>query len=650
MFHRLVSVDEALELVYNSLREAGHPEVLETDLWGSLGKILAEDIYSSIDYPPFDRSTVEGYAVRALDVAGASEVEPRVLRVVGEVGVGEAPSIEVREGEAVEIATGAIVPRGADAVVMSEYTKREGDRVYIYRHVYPGENISQTGSDISAGDLVLRRGTLLTSREVAALAAIGRRRVRVYRPLRVYVYSTGNEIVEPGQPLRPGAVYDINGYSVSSALREIGLEVYFRGILGDDYSLMREEFEKALRESDVVISTGGTSAGYRDLVYRVLREMGASIVFHGIKSRPGRPTLLAVRDRKVFIGLPGFPLSAMIILLRVVRPAVLRLYGLEERRRAVRVRIPYRVEAGRGVREFIPVSVIETERGYTGYPIQLGSGSVMSLLVSDGFIEVPEDREYIEEDEEVEAVLFSDKITTPPLYFIGSHCLGVEIILRLSGLQNARTLYIGSLGGWHSVKRGEADIAGTHLLDEETGEYNVHMIKKMGLERQVYMVRGYARRIGLVVRRGNPKKIRSLEDLLREDVVFINRNKGSGIRSYTDMMIRRILGGEDPYKRVRGYSYEVKTHTAVAAAVYMGKADVGIAVEAVTQYYDLDFIPLAEEIYDFVIPRSRFEKRSVKRFIEVLQSREFREEISRSLRGYRALEETGEIIHDPGSL
>jgi len=647
IFHKLVSVDEAVEILYKTFVEAGYPEVIEVSIEEALGKISAEDVYADVDYPPFDRSTVDGYAVRSIDVAGANDIEPKILRIVGEVDVGELPQIEIREGETVEISTGAVIPRGADAVVMSEYTKKVGDKVFIYRHAYPGENISQAGTDFSAGDLVIRRGALITYREIASLAAVGRARIKILKPLNIVVYSTGKELVKPGERLSPGKIYDINGYSIISILKDLGMNVVYKGILKDEYEKIREEINKSLEEYDVVITSGGTSAGYKDLVYRVIEDLGGKILFHGLKTRPGKPTLLASRDKKIFIGLPGFPLSAMMVLTRIVRPAILRVYGLDEKKNLVKILIPYRIEAGRGVREFVPVSIVESEKGFVGYPIQLGSGSVYSVLYSDGFIEVSEDREFIDEDEEVYAILFSEKIVPAQLYFIGSHCLGVELLLKISKLRNTKIIYTGSLGGWHAIKRGEADIAGTHLLDEDTGEYNIHMIKKMGLEDKVYLIRGYVRKIGFIVRKGNPKNIRSFEDLLREDVIFINRNRGSGIRSFTDIMIKRILGEKDPYKMIRGYSYEVKTHTAVAAAVSMGRADVGIAVETVTQFYDVDFIPLAEEVYDFVVSKKGFNKESVKRFVETLSSRDFKEILSKTLRGYRALENTGEIIFSP---
>ncbi|MGC9148302.1 MAG: molybdopterin biosynthesis protein [Sulfolobales archaeon] len=648
IFHNLVSVEEAIEILYRTFLDLGFPRIREVDITDSLGKILAEDIYSRKDYPPFDRSIVDGYAVRSVDVAGANELEPVELSVIGKIEVGELPTIELRERSAVEISTGAIIPRGADSVVMSEYTKRIGDKIYILKGTYSGENISQAGSDISIGDLVIRKGSVITPRELAALIASGIKRVKIYEPLKISVFSTGAELVYPGEELAPGKIYDINGLTIVALLRELGLEASYHGILGDDYRLIYDSISSALEKNDVVVTSGGTSAGYRDLVYRIFRDLGGEILLHGLRTKPGKPTVVAKVKNRLLIGLPGFPFSAVMILLRVIKPAILRIYGIDERRDIIRAKVPYRIEAGRGLREFIPVALVEREDHIVAYPLMLGSGSVMNLVLSEGFVEVPEDREYLDESETVDVILISSKIQVPEIYFIGSHCLGVDLLLDSAGLKNSKRIFIGSLGGWYAVKRGDADIAGTHLLDEESREYNIHMIDRMNLRGRVYVVRGYARRIGFIVKKNNPKNIKGFKDLLREDVIFINRNKGSGVRTYTDMMLRELIGEEDPTKYIKGYTYEAKTHTAVAAAVVMGRADVGIAIEAVVDLYkDLEFIPLTEEIYDFVIPYDRFDKKPIQGILDTLRSDMFRNKLERRLRGYRSLKETGSVIYKP---
>jgi putative molybdopterin biosynthesis protein len=648
VFHKLVSVEEALRLLDEKVGGIRPLEVIEVPLLEAQGKVLAEDVRAPIDYPPFDRSTVDGYAVRSVDVAGASEVTPVSLRVTGKVSVGSAPVGEVRPGEAYEIATGAMIPRGADAVVMEEHVSRKGDLLTVYRSVAPSENISQAGSDVSAGDVVLRAGTLLTAREIAVLAGLGVSRVKVYRPPRVSVFSTGVELTPPGAPLEPGHLYDVDGYVVTASLRELGVDAEFLGILPDNYEVMLNSVAKALEESDVVITTGSTSAGYGDMIYRVFRDLGAEVIVHGLKARPGKPTAIAVKGRKVLFGLPGFPLSAMMNLYTLVTPVVLRMMGLEPTREVVKVRarIPFRFQAGRGFTELIPVQLVQGMEGISAYPLMAGSGSIAGIGLSDGFIVAEESREYFDENEEVEVTLFSRSLRVPELNIIGSNCPGIEVVLRVAGLsRSSRIISVGSMGGWLALRRGDADIAGTHLLDEKTLQYNVHMPKVVGLEGKVVIFRGYARRIGLLVRKGNPKRIRGFEDMLRDDVVIVNRNRGSGTRVLLDLRLRELLGGKRPEDSVKGYTYEVKTHTAVATAIIQGRADVGLSLEAVARMFDLDFIPVGEEIYDFAVRRERLEKPAVRRFLGALASREFAELLPKELPGYRTLPETGKQVY-----
>ncbi|MGC9112420.1 molybdopterin biosynthesis protein [Acidilobus sp.] len=649
MFHKLVSVNEALKLLEEKLGGIRPLGVIEVPLLESLNKVLAEDIQAPIDYPPFDRSMVDGYAIRSFDVAGASDVTPVQLKIVGKASIGSVPENHVGPSEAVEIATGAMIPRGADSVVMEEYVVRKGDTLTVYRPTAPGENINQAGSDISAGDYVLRAGTLITSREIAVLAGLGISKVRVYRPPKVTVFSTGVELVPPGEPLTTAKLYDVDGYVITSMLNELGAEATFKGIVPDSYDAMKSAIADALEKSDIVITTGSTSAGYGDMIYKVFRDLGAELIVHGLKARPGKPTAIAVKDRKILFGLPGFPLSAMMNMYTIVAPVIMIMRGLEPNVELpkVKARIPFRFPAGRGFMELIPVQLVQNIDGsLSAYPLMTGSGSVAGIGLSDGFIAAEENREYFDENEEVTVNLFSPSLRIPELNIIGSNCPGIEVVLRVAGLtKSSRVISVGSMGGWIAIKRGDADIAGTHILDENTMQYNVHMPKIMGLENEVYIYRGYARRIGFLVKKGNPKNIKGFEDLLRPDVVMVNRNKGSGTRVLLDMKLRPLLKGERPEKVINGYTYEVKTHTAVATAIVQGRADVGLSLEAVARMFNLDFIPVGEEIYDFVVRKDRINKLSVRTFLETLKSPEFSEALSRTLPGYRTLPESGKAVY-----
>jgi putative molybdopterin biosynthesis protein len=595
-----------------------------------------------IDSPPFDRSLVDGYAVRAEDIYQADEENPVELRLVGRIDVGERPRVSIHEGECAEISTGAPIPRGANAVVMVEYTSWSGDRVRVFRAVRPGENIAQVGSDISAGDLVLRRGKMLTAREIAALAALGYSKAMVYRRPRIAVFSIGRELVKLGQPLELGRIYDVNGYSILGLLAELGLTAAFKGILPDDESVILESLREALEESDVLITSGGTSAGLGDLTYRVFEKLGRVIV-HGVRVKPGKPTIIAITpDSRLLVGLPGFPLSAMMIFISLVKPILLRLMGADvEEPDTIQAEAAFRLNLG-GRTHLIPVHLVETPRGLRAYPVLGDSGSTSALLDADGFIEVPGEKQYLDEGEVVEVKLVR-RYRPASTVIIGSHCPALDLLLDVAGLSNVKMISIGSLGGWYALKNGEADIAGTHLLDEETMSYNIHMPRRLGLEDEVEIYGGYIREIGFITAPGNPKDIRGFEDLLRPDVVFVNRVPGSGIRTFTDLQLRR-LGIMDPERRIRGYTYQVRTHTAVAAAIAQGRADVGIAVGYVAKIYGLEFIHLADERFDIAVRRDRLYKSSVKAILEALENRSFAEKLS-GLPHYKVADETGRRIY-----
>jgi putative molybdopterin biosynthesis protein len=646
IFHELLTVEEALSKIFSAVdvRPLG---VEVVGLSEAYGRVLAEDIYSPIDVPPFDRSIVDGFAVRAEDLFGVDELNPGELRIVGLVEPGDSILPRVNPGEAVEISTGAPVPPGANSIVMIEYTRRVGDRVQVFRSVVPGENIAYAGSDIMLGELILRRCTRLGVRELGVLAATGLKDVRVYRRPRVAVISTGNELEEPGSPLTPGRIYDVNSYTISAALLELGAEPVALGVVGDDEVEMEEVIGRAEREYDMVVVSGGTSAGLGDLVYRVFSKLGPpGIIVHGLKVKPGKPTVVAVsRSGKLLVGLPGFPSSAMMIFNLIVKPILARMLCLQYPEVTVKARLAVRVEGARGRRGLYPVSLVDVGGGVVAYPLPAESGAIKVIAMADGFIEVPESLEYMGEGEEVTVKLFSHHYRPADLYVIGSHDMGLDRLTPLLGL-NVKIINVGSLEGLKSVIRGEADIAGIHLVDEETGEYNIPYLKRYNV-RNAVLIRGYMREQGLIVAKGNPNNVRGLEDVVDKGLTIVNRNRGSGTRVLLDMKLREIarargLTFEELVSKVKGYYYEARTHTAVAAAISQGKADVGVGIKVAAELYNLDFISLGWEHYDFLIPKAKLGKEQVKAFISVLKSPEARRELEKL--GYRVPSNVGEVV------
>ncbi|MGC8606655.1 MAG: molybdopterin biosynthesis protein [Vulcanisaeta sp.] len=649
IFHELLTPEEALSKVFSAVKvEPLGTEVIRIE--ESYGRVLARDVYSRIDVPPFDRATMDGFAVRAEDTFGADELNPVRLRVIGNVETGVEELPQINHGEAVEIATGAPMPPGANAVVMVEYTRRDGNELMIYRSVTPGENVMSAGSDVMMGELILRRCTVIREREVGLLAAVGIDNVEVIKRPRVSIISTGNELVSPGKELGRGKIYDINTYTIAHAVRSMGAEPIIMGIVRDNINEMRSMLSNALGTSDLVLLSGGTSAGLADLTYKVLDELGPpGIVVHGLKVKPGKPTVIAVsRNNKLIVGLPGYPSSALMIFNIIVKPILAKMLcmGIDEVR--VRARLAIRADGAKGRRALYPVSLVDTGHGIVAYPLPAESGAISTLAFADGYIAIPETVEYLDSGDEVEVALFTHQYMPANLYIIGSHDLGLDVLIpMLPSFIRARVINVGSMGGLYAVKRGEADVAGLHLVDEETGQYNVPYMIKYSVNNAV-LIRGYSREQGLIIPRGNPKNIRSVEDLLRDDVRIVNRNKGAGTRFLLDMKLKEIASKmgikfEDLVKRINGYYYEVKTHTAVAAAVAQGKADVGVGIRAAAAMYSLDFIPLGWESYDFAISIDRLEKDSVKAFLSMLRSNEFKEALER-LPGYRVPNDIGEII------
>ncbi len=648
IFRDVVTVDEAINKLYEFYTPK--KQIEEVDLMDAVGRVVAEDIYAKYDVPPFDRATMDGYAVRAEDTFQADEDNPAILKVIGVVEAGEKPKVEIGKRDAAEIATGAMMPKGANAVVMVEYMRKRESYVEIFRPVSPGENVMFAGSDLMAGELIVREGTKLTHREIGVVAACGISRVRVYRRPVVVVISTGNELVSPEKELEEAKIFDVNSYTISSAVVENGGKAVFLGIARDNEEEMRNLIKKGLKMADIVITSGSTSAGAGDVMYKILDEFSPGVIVHGIAIKPGKPAIIAICNGKPVFGLPGYPTSAMTVFEILVAPLIRKLAGMKDvMEERIRANLAVKAFSAEGRRELLPVNVVAGSEGYSAYPVSGSySGAVTAFAFTDGFIEIPENVVMLEEGSEVDVRLYS-KLRPADLVIIGSHCVGVEVILSIMRKRepfNAKVINVGSTSGILAVKRGEADIAGTHLLDESS-IYNEPFIKKYGVKDAV-LVKGYLREQGLVLAKRNPKGIKSFKDLLREDVTFINRNKGSGTRILTDMYLRELAEKEGvEFERlvdmIKGYNVEAKTHTSVAVAVASGKADVGVGIKTVAYQYGLDFIPLRSEEYDFLVRKDRMDKKTVREFLEVLKSKEFAEEL-RKVQGLRVYDRTGEII------
>ncbi len=648
VFHKLVSIDDVESIVLSVWRPS--LEVEEVDVLDAFGRVVAEDVYARIDVPPFDRATMDGYAVVSYDVEDASEERPVKLKVIGYVGAGDEPKVEVVPGTCVEVATGAPIPRGADAVVPVEYCRRVGDYIYVFKGVAPGDNIQWAGTDIMAGEVIARRGEVLTPGTLGVLSAAGVRRVRVFRRPRAILIPVGNELVEPGEELSGYRIYEVNSRVIKAMLEELGFEVKVHRVVPDDESALAKAIEEAANSFDIIVTFGGTSAGLGDLVYRVVEKLG-EVLLHGINVKPGKPTLVGIVKGRLLLGLPGYPLSAAMIFARVFRDILAKAFrGARTTSKSVKAVIARDLYLD-GRRTLKPVVLSSDASGrLVAYPIERGSGSISAFADADGFIEIPENTYIVRAGDEVEVKLFTEKWRVPDILAIGSNDAALEKALATLSERYGylcKSISVGSMAGIRAAAAGICDIAGTHILDEETMEYNVPVIDKLGVK-NVALVRGFARMQGIVVAKGNPKNIRSVKDFLRNDVVIVNRVKGSGTRTLLDKLLKdacKELGIEfsECVKRIRGYRTEAKTHAAVALAVKSGRADAGICIEYYARLYNLEFIPLKEEIYDFIIPLTKLSKPQVKTFLEYISSEEFRKMLEK-MPGYKPLPDTGRVV------
>lgn len=630
-FLEVVSGEEARARFHRHLDLSPRGEE-RVPLSAALGRVLSADVVAEVDVPGFDRSVVDGFAVRAADTVGAAEDRPVALRLNDEVlAAGHAPELTVEPGTATVIATGGMLPRGADAVVMVETTEAverpDGLFVTLTRPATPGAFVAAAGSDIGRGEVVLRRGQSLTSREIGVLAAIGLAEVPVVRRPRVAILSTGDEIVAPGQPIRTGAVYDSNGAILAAAVSELGGEPVPLGIAPDEDAALERLVAKGL-ECDALLLSGGTSKGAGDRSHRIVAQLSApGIVAHGVALKPGKPLCLAVTGGKPVVILPGFPTSAMFTFHSFVAPVIRAMAGLPPAlAEEVPATLPVRLGSERGRTEYVMVSLVHGAGGganedeLVAYPLSKGSGAVTAFSHADGFLAIDAQAEAVEAGTPVSVQLLGRSLAPADLIVVGSQCIGLNAVLgRLIGEgMTVKALNVGSMGGLAAARRGECDVAPVHLMDPATGAYNTPFLAP-GLE----LVTGYRRMQGIVFRHGDQRfEGRTAAEAVAAvaglaDCILINRNAGSGTRILTD----RLLGPARP----TGYWTQAKSHNAVAVAVAQNRADWGVAIETAANLYGLGFLPLQEEHYDFVIPAARRDRPAVRRFVEALETPEVAE-------------------------
>jgi putative molybdopterin biosynthesis protein len=578
-FRSLISLEEAKSIVLSRLPQTATEVV---SLERARGRILAEKIISPLDVPGFHRASMDGYAVRSEDTLASREDRPAALRLAGSVPMGKLPELQVGQGEAAEVSTGSMIPNGADAVVMIEYIQAKGDRIFVHRPVHNSENVQATSSDISFGEAVLFPGTMLNTRELGVLAAIGQENVKV-RSLKAGVASTGNELVSLGRLLGPGQIYDINSHTIAASVRDCGAEALGYGILPDDKIEMANTLQKMATECDMIFVSGSTSAGVGDMIYQVLDEIGETL-FHGVNLKPGKPTIFGVIDNKPCLGLPGYPTSALTVFELLAAPAIRKALGtkLKGKTTAGRMAKPFRAE---GRQQMLAVGI----SGELVYPVDKGSGSITTLSNADGIIEIAAGVEYLEQGSAVEVKLFGE-LEPPDLVVAGENSVILEKLAEILPI-HVRLMNTGSARGKNDLLDGLADLACVSALkDIPTG---------------LTSIKSYKRELGFIF-----KDESDLQDL--ESKAIVGWHRDSHLKILFEQILKDLGFSSLKYVRL------ARTHSAVAAAVASGRADAGFGEKEAAREAGLGFKFLTEDEIKFLARPESLTDPIIKHFISAL--------------------------------
>ena len=601
-------------------------------VWDACGRITAQAVYAHICAPHYAASAMDGVAVHARNTFGATETT----------------LVTLKPEQFITLDTGDPIPEGYDAVIMVEdIVKNEDGSITIHAAAAPWQHIRQIGEDICAGEMILPSHMAISPSAIGAMIAGGVLEAEVIKKPVVGIIPTGDEIIMPCTDPKPGDILEFNGSIFSAMIRQWGAEAVVYPIVPDRFESIREMVKKASEECDVVLLNAGSSAGREDYSAKVIEELG-EVLYHGIAIKPGKPAILGCRENVPVIGVPGYPVSGIIVIEQLLKPLIDHwLKAPAQPSRYAKATLTKAVVSGLKYQEFVRVRL-----GYVGdklmaSPLSRGSGVVSSFMKADGILEVPQGLEGYKAGEEVEVrLLCEEQKLKNTVTIIGSHDplldeLGDMLHVADSSLYVSSS-HVGSMGGIMAIRRGEAHAAGCHLLDTGTGEYNLSFIKKYFPNGGVKLIRCVGRQQGMMVAKGNPLGIRKFADIAKPGVRYVNRQKGSGTRILADFLCQQDHLDTD---HIYGYDREEMTHTSVAAQIVSGSADAGMGIYSAANLYDLDFIPICIEEYDLLISQQAWDTPQVRQLIETLKSDAFREKIL-SMGGY-TLDGPGEIIEVP---
>jgi putative molybdopterin biosynthesis protein len=605
-------------------------ETIEVD--DSLGRITAEPVFALRSSPSYNAAAMDGIAVHFKDLTGATDAKP----------------LRLGKDQFLPVNTGNAIPEGFNAVVMIEDVHYISEtEVELHMPATPWQHVRTIGEDIVATELILPEGHIIRAIDQGAMLATGVTEIKVRRPPRAHVIPTGSELIQPSQQPKAGQIIEFNSRILAGYLNEWGAEAS-RGLpIVDNPELLKRALLAAAAENDLVILNAGASAGTRDYSAMVLAEVG-EIIVHGVAIKPGKPVILAMIGDTPVIGLPGYPVSALLTMRIFVREMISVFLGQgQPESQYVEAILSRPLHSAMGVDQFVRITLGRVGDNLMATPSGSGAGAVMSLVRADGLLTVPSGSEGIGAGEKVQIELLRPQTEVDAtLVCIGSHDNILDLLAnhlyKQRPIVRISSAHVGSMGGIMAIKRGEAHIAGTHLLDEKTGEYNISFIQRFLKNIPLQLINLCYREQGLIVAKGNPKNIQGFKDIAKEKHIFINRQNGAGTRLLTD----KVLQDEGiDCSEIVGYDHEEYTHMSIAASVANGSVDTGLGIRAAANALGLDFVPIALERYDLIVPLRHLQDCKVASVIELIRTNTVFHEAILALGGYN-LRDCGNVIYE----
>lgn len=613
-----IPIEEAIESYKHMLNPT--PKMTRVPIREALGRVTAKPIIAEISSPSYHCAAMDGIALKSVDTHGATERTPLVLE----------------QALYRYVNTGNPLPDETDSVIMIEdVVELENGKVQIIEPSHEWQHVRVVGEDIAQGEMIIPSKHRIRPVDLGALLSGGVHEVLVYERPKVGIIPTGSEIVETASEIKKGYIIDSNSSVIEGLIEELGGEAKRYPPCPDHYEDLKALILKGLEENDLLLINAGSSAGTKDFTAQIIEELG-EVMIHGIALKPGKPTILGKVSGKGVVGLPGYPVSAYFAFETFVKPMLEVYLGFKTVKEQTQATLTQRVVSSLKHEELIRVTLGRVGDKLVATPLNRGAGATMSLVKADGIMRIPRNVEGVEAGGEMPVTLMRPVSEIHPrLVMIGSHDIIVDYIQDVMPLSST---HVGSMGGIMALKRGECHLSPIHLLDELSGEYNVAYLKRFFPDQSVALIEGVKRLQGLYVKKGNPKNIKTFEDLARPDVIFVNRQRGSGTRQLLDYKLKTSGIESDS---IAGYTRELTTHLGVAVAVASEGIDVGVGIFSAAKALDLDFIPIGYEAYDFAIKKAFLEDDRTKAFISTIQSQAFKKAID-NLGGY--------TVENPGRL